>query len=47
MNLLVAGRITGSVLIICADFVILHVSTFYGAIIHVIDKPKPKSKGFK
>ena len=36
MNLLVAGRITGSVLIICAYFVILHVSTFYGAIIHVI-----------
>ena len=36
MNLLVAGRITGSVLIICAYFVILHVSTFYGAIMHVI-----------
>ena len=36
MNLLVAGRITGSVLIICAYFVILHVSTFYGAIIHII-----------
>ena len=36
MNLLVAGRITGSVLIICAYFVTLHVSTFYGAIIHVI-----------
>ena len=36
MNLLVAGRITGSVLIICAYFVILHVSTFYGAIMHII-----------
>ena len=36
MNLLVAGRITGSVLIICAYFVILHVSAFYGAIIHII-----------
>ena len=36
MNLLVAGRITGSVLIICAYFVILHVSTLYGAIMHVI-----------
>ena len=36
MNLLVAGRITGSVLLICAYFVILHVSTFYGAIIHTI-----------
>ena len=36
MNLLVAGRITGSVLIICAYFVILHVSAFYGAIMHVI-----------
>ena len=35
MNLLVAGRITGSVLIICAYFVILHVSTFYGAIMHI------------
>ena len=35
-NILVAGRITGSVLIICAYFVILHVSAFYGAIIHVI-----------
>ena len=36
MNLLVAGRITGSVLIICAYFVILHVSTLYGAMMHVI-----------
>jgi hypothetical protein len=36
MKLLVAGRITGSVLIICAYFVILHVSTFYGAIMHII-----------
>ena len=36
MNLLVAGRITVSVLIICAYFVILHVSTFYGAIMHII-----------
>ena len=36
MNILVAGRITGSVLIICAYFVILHVSAFYGAIIHII-----------
>ena len=36
MKLLVAGRITGSVLIICAYFVILHISAFYGAIIHVI-----------
>ena len=35
-NILVAGRITGSVLIICAYFVILHVSAFYGAIIHII-----------
>ena len=36
MKLLVAGRITGSVLIIAAYFVILHISTLYGAIIHVI-----------
>ena len=36
MNLLVVGRITGSVLIICAYFVILHVSTLYGAMMHVI-----------
>ena len=35
-DFLVAGRITGSVLIICAYFVILHVSTFYGAIMHII-----------
>ena len=35
-NILVAGRITGSVLIICAYFVILHISAFYGAIIHVV-----------
>ena len=34
MKLLVAGRITGSVLIICAYFVILHVSTLYGAMMH-------------
>ena len=36
MNLLVIGRITGSTLIIVAYFVILHVSTFYGAIMHII-----------
>ena len=36
MNLLVVGRITGSVLIICAYFVILHVSTLYGAMMHVV-----------
>ena len=36
MNLLVAGRITGSCLIIVAYFVKLHISTLYGAIIHVI-----------
>ena len=36
MNLLVVGMITGSVLIICAYFVILHVSTLYGAMMHVI-----------
>ena len=36
MNLLVVGRITGSTLIIVAYFVILHVSTFYGAIMHTI-----------
>ena len=36
MNLLVAGSITGSCLIIVAYFVILHISTLYGAIIHVI-----------
>ena len=36
MKLLVAGRITGSVLIIAAYFVILHVSSFYGSIMHVI-----------
>ena len=36
MNLLVVGRITGSTLIIVAYFVILHISTFYGAIIHTI-----------
>ncbi len=36
MNLLVAGRVAGSCLIIVAYFVILHISTLYGAIIHVI-----------
>ena len=36
MNLLVAGRIIGSCLIIVAYFVILHISTLYGPIIHVI-----------
>ena len=36
MNLLVVGRVTGSVLIICAYFVILHISTLYGAIMHVV-----------
>ena len=36
MNLLVVGRITGSVLIICAYFVILHISTLYGAMMHVV-----------
>ena len=36
MNLLVVGRITGSIMIICAYFVILHVSTLYGAIMHII-----------
>ena len=36
MNLLVVGRGTGSCLIIVAYFVILHISTLYGAIIHVI-----------
>tara|TARA_B100000524_G_scaffold148583_1_gene75089 strand:+ start:247 stop:468 length:222 start_codon:yes stop_codon:yes gene_type:complete len=34
VKLLVAGRITGSVLIIAAYFVILHVSTLYGAMMH-------------
>ena len=36
MNLLVVGRVTGSVLIICAYFVILHISTLYGAMMHVV-----------
>ena len=36
MNLLVVGRITGSVLIICAYFVILYISTLYGAMMHVV-----------
>ena len=36
MNLLDAGTLTGSCLIIVAYFVILHISTLYGAIIHVI-----------
>ena len=36
MNIFVLGRITGSIMIIAAYFVILHVSTFYGAIIHTI-----------
>ena len=35
MNLLVVGRVTGSVLIICAYFVILHISTLYGAMIEL------------
>ena len=36
MNLLVTGRITGSIMIIAAYFVVLHVSVFYGAIMHFI-----------
>jgi len=36
MKLLIAGRVAGSCLIIVAYFVILHISTLYGAIIHVI-----------
>ena len=36
MNLLVTGRVAGSTMIIAAYFVILHVSTFYGAIMHII-----------
>ena len=36
MKPLVISRITGSVLIIAAYFVILHVSAFYGAIMHAI-----------
>ena len=30
------GRITGSIMIIAAYFVVLHVSVFYGAIMHII-----------
>ena len=30
------GRITGSIMIIAAYFVVLHVSVFYGAIMHFI-----------
>ena len=36
MNLLVTGRITGSIMIIAAYFVVLHVSVFYGAIMHFV-----------
>ena len=36
MNIFVLGRITGSIMIIAAYLVILHVSTFYGAIMHII-----------
>ena len=36
MNLLVTGRITGSIMIIAAYFVVLHVSVFYCAIMHFI-----------
>ena len=36
MNLLVTGRIAGSTMIIAAYFVVLHVSVFYGAIMHFI-----------
>ncbi len=36
MNLLVTGRITGSIMIIAAYFVVLQVSVFYGAIMHFI-----------
>ena len=36
MNLLVAGRVTGSCLIIVGYFVILLISSLYGAIIKVI-----------
>ena len=30
------GRITGSIMIIAAYFVVLHISVFYGAIMHFI-----------
>ena len=36
MNIFVLGRITGSIMIIAAYFVVLHVSVFYGAIMHFI-----------
>ena len=36
MNLLVTGRITGSIRIIAAYFVVLHISVFYGAIMHFV-----------
>ena len=36
MNLLVTGRITGSIMIIAAYFVVLHGSVFYGAIMHFV-----------
>ena len=36
MNIFVLGRITGSIMIIAAYFVVLHVSVFYGAIMHFV-----------
>jgi hypothetical protein len=32
----VTGRITGSIMIIAAYFVVLHISVFYGAIMHFV-----------